>query len=191
MKSYHNDIIFQNINKNTKKVKTPSIKYKFNFISLISPFLLKDLRLLTISSSPTTLNKSTALMKQSYLLFTWFYYLKKSKTTDGLKTDNKIKFSFLPVKRTLYTLIKAPMAHKTNSKEQLVFRFFRFTCSIKTYFIFDKIPQTINNGLLTLFLIKKTFPIFETNLLLLKSYIIKLTLLDKNYFNLFFFLKKF
>lgn len=50
-----------------------------------------------------------------------------------MKTKNKsIKFSFLPIKRKSYTLTKAPMAHKTNSKEQFVFKFYKFKASIKT-----------------------------------------------------------
>ena len=35
------------------------------------------------------------------------------------KTKNKIiKFAFLPIRRKSYTLTKAPIAHKTNSRKR-------------------------------------------------------------------------
>ena len=80
------------------------------------------------------------------------------------------------------------MAHKTNSKEQFVFRFFKFAVSIKTLFTTTKAPQTINHGLYLHFLTKKSFPIFETNILMLKNYTIILTLSDQVFFSLYCFL---
>lgn len=101
-----------------------------------------------------------------------------------MKTKNKsIKFSFLPIKRKSYTLTKAPMAHKTNSKEQFVFKFYKFKASIKTWFVSDYKLSSLNGSLLALLLTKSIFPIFETNLLLLKHYTIYLTFSDSTYFN--------
>ena len=56
------------------------------------------------------------------------------KKTDQEKNDIEHKashISILPSKRSLYTFQKAPMAHKTNSKEQFMFKFyfFKFTKS--------------------------------------------------------------
>ena len=170
LSKFHTDFIFYRNQLTESNELKPSVTYRFTFVSLISPFLLKDLRLLTVTSSPTTFKKSTALMKQSYLLFTWFYYLKESKVQNGLKTSASIKFAFLPVRRTMYTLTKAPMAHKTNSKEQFVFRFFKFSTSIKTRYTYMNNPKTLNNGLLALLLAQRSFPIFETNVLLIKRY---------------------
>lgn len=95
----------------------------------------------------------------------------------------RIKFAFLPTRRTSYTLVKAPMAHKTNSKEQLMFRIFYFTTSIKADFKFNNQPTSLHSALLILFLTRSLFPIFETNLLLLKSYVFALKMSDASYFN--------
>lgn len=176
------------------KAKTsskPDIIYRFKFTSLISPYLLTDLRLSHITSSPSTKNKSTILLKQSYLLLTWFYYLKNQKTIEQANVRKLLKFAFLPTKRTIYTLTKAPMAHKTNSKEQFVFRIFKFTTSIHTNFMYHTHPDTIDSALLILFLTKSTFPIFETNLLFLKNYTFVLKLQDSKYFNYYYNILKY
>lgn len=78
------------------------------------------------------------------------------------------------------------MAHKTNSKEQFVFRIFKFTTSIQTNFMYHKHPNSIDSALLILFLTKSTFPIFETNLLFLKNYTFVLKLQDPLYFNYYY-----
>jgi hypothetical protein len=166
-----------------ESVKRPSISYKFRFVSLISPYLLRDLRVFNITSSPSTPKKSTLLMKQSYLLMTWFYYLKESQFKIRGKSENRLKFSFLPTKRSMYTLTKAPMAHKTNSKEQFVFRTFRFKVSVKTFFSAASAPASVDAALAALYMTKSIFPIFETNLLLLKGYYVFIKMHDSNYFN--------
>jgi hypothetical protein len=163
----------------------PNVLYRFKFISLISPYLLTDLRLLTVTSTPSTYKKAVILMKQSYLLFTWFYYMKESNVNKDIKKVKQIKFSCLPVKRSMYTLTKAPMAHKTNSKEQFVFRFFKFSISMKTYYNLSNNPSSVNNGLISLLLIRKAFPVFETNILLLKNYSIYVRVSDANFFSFF------
>jgi hypothetical protein len=89
----------------------------------------------------------------------------------------------------MYTLTKAPMAHKTNSKEQFVFRVFKFTTSIKTNFRVGRAPASVDHALVVLFLTKSMFPIFETNLLLLKTYTFILKMSDPNYFNYHKFVK--
>ena len=168
----------------------PDITYKFTFTSLISPYLVSDLRIYNVSSSPSTPKKSTILLKQSYLLFTWFYYLKEAKVgSSGSKP--MIKFAFLPTRRTMYTLTKAPMAHKTNSKEQFVFRVFKFKTSIKTRFIRGRGPNSVDQSLLSLFLTNSMFPIFETNLLLLKHYTFILKMRDHRFFNYYSFTREF
>lgn len=162
----------------------PSMLYRFRFVSLIPPYLLSDLRLFNVTSSPSTVRKSTSLMKQSYLLFTWFFYLKESTLGLSRRSSKNIKFAFLPTRRKVYTLIKAPMAHKTNSKEQIQFRFFKFSISIRTFFNTLQNPTNLNSGLHLHLLLKKRFPVFETNLLILKSYEIWLSLSDETFFNL-------
>jgi ribosomal protein S10 len=159
-----------------------SVVYNFTFVSLIAPYLLNDLRLSNISNSPSTPGKSTILIKQSYLLFTWFYYLKTS--VMKTKTKNKvIKFAFLPIRRKSYTLTKAPIAHKTNSKEQFVFKFYKFKASVHTYYTVSNRLISVDQGLEALIMTKRTFPFFETNVLLLKTAKVVLSLSDSTYFD--------
>lgn len=163
------------------------ITYNFTFVSLIPPFLLNNLRLSTISSGLTPSLKSKLLMKQSYLILTWFYYLTIS-TTLNKRDLNTLTFSFLPSKSKSYTLTKAPMAQKTRSKEQFYFKFYIFKVSIHTTLNNNFALASLNQSLLAFLTTKSTFPIFETNLLILKSYILNLSFYDQNFFNYFCFL---
>ena len=157
--------------------------YKFRFTSLIAPYLLTNLRLDDITLTPSTALKSTMLLKQSYLLFTWFYYLKESRNISKSSSKGVIKFTFLPTRHKNYTLTKAPMAHKTNSKEQFTFRFFNFNVSIKTRLNQASTASSFDQTLLTLFVIKESFPFFETNLLFLKTYTVLLNSFGGSFFN--------
>jgi len=89
----------------------------------------------------------------------------------------------------MYTLTKAPMAHKTNSKEQIVFKFYKFKVSIKSNFLTEYSLKSIDQGLLSLLNAKSLFPVFDTNLLFLKSYNIQTLLTDKTFFNYYSFVK--
>ena len=145
------------------------VTYNFTFISLIAPFLINNLRLSTIGSNITPSFKNKLLIKQSYLILTWFYYLTIS-TNVNKKSTNSISFSFLPLKSKSYTLTKAPMAQKTRSKEQFHFKFYVFKVSIKTHLINEFSLKSLDQTLLAFLITKSTFPIFETNLLFLKNY---------------------
>lgn len=89
----------------------------------------------------------------------------------------------------MYTLTKAPMAHKTNSKEQIVFKFYKFRVSIKSNFLTEYSLKSINQCLLSLLNTRLLFPVFDTNLLFLKNYSIQTLLSDKKFFNYYLFLK--
>ena len=178
----------------TKLIKTQSLKnsnlitYNFTFISLIAPFLINNLRLSTVGSNKTPSSKTKLLMKQSYLILTWFYYLTIS--TNVIKnSNNSISFSFLPIKSKSYTLTKAPMAQKTRSKEQFHFKFYVLKVSVKTTLSNEFILESLDQTLLAILTTKKTFPIFETNLLFLKNYSLNLHFFDKLYFNYYNFLR--
>jgi len=89
---------------------------------LITPFLSNQIFLNKINDCGDNdlLSKNKKIiLKQSYLILTWVYYFSFLNT----KKKNKIKISILPVKKKLFTLTKAPMAHKKNSKEQYNFIF--------------------------------------------------------------------
>ncbi len=148
-------------NKFNNKPFISKFVYEFSFVSLVPPFFSS----LTLTTKPSI--KNTINFKKSYLLLSWMYYLKTSK---NLKTTKAVSFVTLPVKRKQYTLQKAPMAHKTNSKEHYKFKFFHykilFTASIKA----STQLLSLNSGLFFTLLIKPFFPVFGTNLLLLTSY---------------------
>lgn len=100
----------------------------------------------------------------------------------------------MPKRRSTVTYSRAPMANKDNSKEQFVFKYYRFSFSYNL--ILDQSFEQLNffdtSNLILYFLLffKKTFPIFETNFLLLKSYRILLNYSDRNFYNFDIFNKK-
>ena len=154
-----NKLLFNNRLQNN--ITSNLFVYEFSFVSLIPPFFSS----LVLTTKPSI--KNTINFKKSYLLLSWMYYLKTSK---NLKKTKTVSFITLPVKRKQYTLQKAPMAHKTNSKEHYKFKFFFykiiFSASIKNT------AQLLSpdSGLFFTLLIKPFFPVFGTNLLLLSSY---------------------
>ena len=110
---------------------------------------------------------------------------------EAQKKDHKnptLRFNILPSKRSLYTFQKAPMAHKTNSKEQFMFKFYFFKLDVSASVDPKLIPNSVNAGLMTYYLMRHTFPVFETNVLFLKYYRIKSMYLDSDTFNFHKFL---
>ena len=81
------------------------------------------------------------------------------------------------------------MAHKTNSKEQFMFKFYFFKFSTSLTTSFDDIPKSADEALLVFYLTKKSFPFFETNLLFLKYYQITSLYLDNKCFDFFRFVR--
>lgn len=174
------------------KDKRVLIWYKFSFISLISPFMAgSDKSLLFLAKNPLKKESSKQYFRNSYIMFTWFFYISKHAVLTGKRKTRSIKNKFkymrlavLPVTRQVITLSRAPMAHKDNSKEQFEFIKYKFTFTFKAI-VFDFFFITsINLGLFMFLDLKQSFPLFETNLLFLKSYSIKLSLWDLNFFNL-------
>jgi hypothetical protein len=99
------------------------------------------------------------------------------------KEKKKIKIFIAPTKTIIFTNTKAPIAHKTNSKEQYKFNFYNFNVSLPfTDIISNKntgvsknktnnpIIFSINNILLFLLFSKRSVESFETNLFFLKNY---------------------
>jgi hypothetical protein len=154
-----------------------NIYYTLRFTSLIAPCLL-----------PTYVRPSAAksnpkiLLKQSYVIFTWFYYLRQVIGRGKRRETHLVKFAFLPSTSRTYTLTKAPMAHKTNSKEQFVLKNFHFCITFKAVVPRSFTPHSVHQAFLAARLIQNQFPVFETNLLFLKSYKLSLGLSDSHYF---------
>lgn len=153
------------------------IKYSFSFVSLVPPFVSKNTRL----GLDTNLSDKKILIKQSYVLLSWFYYLSFLENTRNKK--NRIKFSSLPSKMRKFTSVKAPMAHKNWSKEQYRIKYFNFRVTFCALLDEDLDLNTVNNVLMFTLLTKKNFPFFETNLLFLKNYSFFVFYRDPLFFN--------
>lgn len=153
------------------------VRYEFFFSSIITP---GNVSKLTTTFVP---HKSTkkASVKQSYILLTWFYYL----TFISQESSSKIKLNLcvLPKKKKIFTLVKAPMAHKTRSKEQYKFQFYSYKISFSSIFLKNNSIDSVNKALLFSLITKKSFPQFETNLLFLKYYKVIFHFTDSTFFN--------
>lgn len=160
------------LNKNYSKVF-----FSFFFVSLISPnFIFNFTNFFSLNP-----NLKKIQLKNSYILFTWFYYL----YFVTKKKNKKIKIFVLPLKKKILTNTKAPIAHKTWSKEQFNYQFYLFRLSFKSSLSNHYSVSSVNSGLLFVILSKKYFPFFETNILFLKSYFFFFFFIEKNYFNYF------
>ena len=121
------------------------------------------------------------MLKQSYIILTWFYYLNFIQKSSN--TKNKIKIFILPIKNNKFTLTKAPMAHKNWSKEQYKFQYYKFLLKFNFFLSEKNKLNSINSALMFLFITKKTFPNLETNILFLKNIQFFFFFKDKIFFN--------
>ena len=173
------------INKKNEKLTKNKIKFKFIFTSLTSPQIIPHLKFFPINDLYYN-NKN--LIKQSYILLTWFHYL----SFIQISSNNKklLKITTLPTSKKKFTLTKAPMAHKNRSKEQYKFQFHKFKIIFDNFFKDDNGVDKINKSIMFIFILKNSFPQFETNLLFLKTVNISFFIKDLNYFNYYKFLNK-
>jgi len=153
--------------------------YSMKFASIISPGNLLNFQILnslSFKNKKKTFNK--LYVKQSYMLLTWISYLqnfynKKQKSFSNKKTIPS--FFFFPKNQKKITITKAPMAHKTFSQEQYLFKFYTFSVSYSI-----PLNNFVNNN-------NTNFNSFDASLFFL--------LKQKNFFDLnigtnLFFLKK-
>ena len=140
-------------------------RYKFVFVSLLSPWTIANMRIfLTLGALFQT---KYLYLKQSYLLLTWLYYLTFINEYGTAPKSNNTCF-IAPLKRQIYTLVKAPMAHKTYSKEQFTIIYYKLHFCFQ--FALSHLPPCTNAALLLILLHCRSFPRFETNLLFLKQF---------------------
>lgn len=143
------------------------IRYSFRFTSLVPPLPKNFDQLPPVPSNESHLPKRL-LIKRSYLVLAWINYL----TTLGSQKRKHFRpnIAVLPSDTRVYTLAKAPMAHKTNSKEQFLVKFYNFKFSFELVTNPNTVAQTVQQGAYVAGLTKELFPVFETNLLTLKYY---------------------
>lgn len=121
-------------------------------------------------------------------MLTWLYYLTfTSKKKDKVKV---IKFAFLPSTRKTYTLTKAPMAHKTFSKEQFAFKYYKFKVSVRAVFEERSQITSMGQAATSLLIAKNSFPVFETNMMFLKFYNIQMVSSAEDFYSYYLFTSK-
>ena len=159
------------------RTKKYYVRYAFRFTSLVAPTTNVDL---TLHQQNTyfTLPKRM-LVRKSYLVLSWLHYL-SLKGESSTKKDklSSPRIAILPAKTHMTTVTKAPMAHKTNSKEQFLFKVYNFCFSFKFPVSLNRQSMSVNQGAYILHLTKRLFPVFETNLLFLKYYRISYPIRD-------------
>ena len=121
------------------------------------------------------------VVKQSYLLLTWLVYIKNSSKT-GSTTPS---FFIQPKNQTKFTHLKAPMAHKTFSQEQFMFKHYVIVISFKTLISESQTLNTINDSIFLILSIRNTIPFFNTNLLFLKRINFSFSSKDNTFFKLY------
>lgn len=172
----------------TQPIKN-NCKVTLFYVSLINPFILTNYTFENYKRYSTLKPNQKIYVKQSYMILTWFYYLNfiSKKNIKNKSTLNNLKFFITPKLNRKFTITKAPIAHKTRSKEQILFTFFKFRASVtlnnsdyfKDYSFYTSIDQT----LLSILLAKKTISFSETNLLFLQKKKVCLTFIDPIFFS--------
>jgi len=151
-----------------------NIKYSLNFKSIIAPSSITNLKLLLNKK-----NSNKELIKQSYLMLTWFYYI-SSKSFSGNKNSTRPSFFIKPRSTSKFTMTKAPMAHKTFSQEQYMFKFFSLSMSFDMEIGKDR--PSLNSSLYLSQFIRNSSTFFETNLFFLQKIKINLPSKERNFF---------
>lgn len=159
-----------------------TVYYTMRFSSLVPPNVRSNTLSNWQSKSQNFFNSWRVTFKKSYYLLYWFKYL--SLATKHVTSKRKSSLAILPRSRSIYTLTKAPMAHKTNSKEQFMFNFYHFVFTLTIETPLAQQPSTLEQSAYTALLSKQLFPVFETNLLSLNSYLIVYASRDSNYLKL-------
>jgi ribosomal protein S10 len=174
--------------KHNKNFFFKKTKFSYSLISLFPPKHTSNLSLLNFSNSNFSKNK--ILIKQSYILATWLNYFVKNlnQLTSKKEVDtlSKPAIFVLPLRKKKFTLIKAPMAHKTFSQEQFQFSFYKLTLSFtfpSKIFLFEK--PNINQALFLILNLRSTSFYFGTSLFFLKNVKFSLVSSDKTFFKLY------
>ena len=163
-------------------------KINYTFISLYPPHKIGKVSLTNFIQDKSIKNRKI-LIKQSYLLATWFNYLvksltKKNKDINTHNTNYKPSLFVQPLRTYKTTMIKAPMAHKTFSQEQFRVEFYKINLSCPFnggYYQTNDFPQ-INQTLLIYLSLKKLLFFFGTNLFFLKRIGLNLLSSDSKFF---------
>jgi hypothetical protein len=164
------------------KPKLNKVRYTLKFASIVTPATLKNIRLLQPTAYDKTNSHNKILVKQSYLLLTWLIYVKGAYSSSEIARVPS--FFVQPVRQSKLTNLKTPMAHKTFSQEQFLFKKYTLTISfMHTHSSLNNI-QNINTSIFIILLLRAETPFFNTNLLFLKRFTVQLSTSDGTFFSL-------
>ena len=104
-----------------KSQRLQDFRYSLKFTSLLPPARVGDMRLFLYGDAPLKHKSQKLMVKQSYMLMAWAAYTHNN-ATELEKGMHRPSFASLPKRRTRFTILKAPMAHKTFSQEQYQFQ---------------------------------------------------------------------
>ena len=180
------NIVLNNVYFYNKKKLTYGFIITTSYISLINPFFFDHYSYENYKNLCSSKPNDKIYLKQSYMILTWFYYLNfitKNKTPNFGK---KVTILTLSTKKKKFTITKAPIAHKTNSKEQIQVTFFYYKIIyqnlIKVYFKDYNYFKTKNELLLFFLISKNTFSLSETNILFIKNAKAQIVFTDLTFF---------
>ena len=179
-----------------RNLRKHRVSYSMKFVSLFSPGTIKNFRLFmrSLPSAPASedsrsgKDKSKILIKQSYVLLVWFFYLTSLSATSSVNKDKTAipGFFVYPKKVTKFTILKAPMAHKTFSQEQISFSSYSFSL---TFTVNLQAPVACSKGamlhLLDYFNGLRLF--YGTNMLFLKNFKVFFLVQDTAFFSYYAF----
>lgn len=163
--------------------------FSFGFVSLV-PFAVYVPAIQTaIRKNSQTSSLDKIALKQTFLLLTWFFLFSQSSSssssssplTPSVLSSRKIRLIRLPRQRNIFTTVRAPIAHKTFSKEQFKFELFRVTVKV----VIERDPFRNVNALFTIiYQLESSSLANETNLLYLRYNLFKWILTDARFFRL-------
>jgi hypothetical protein len=176
---------------NNKGVVAHTLKLSTIYI----PSSIKTVRLNISLSSGSRIKAGKSfdkiLIKQSYIMLVWLHYLSSfSSTKNSNPSYNIPSFFIYPCRRQSFTLIKSPMAHKTFSQEQFLYKKYQLSVSFSSQLTSSGGVGTLTVcgvGFSTFFLdfILRSMPYISTNLFLIQRYTVIYYSTDPTFFNLF------
>lgn len=200
-----NILVKQRLRNKINETAKPTFFYSYRFSSIFYPGSLKNINLFLRASTNKndtellskngTYKNNKIIIKQSYLLITWIYYLCKNTDNHDDKNrnnfDKKPSFFIYPYSQSKTTLIRSPLAHKTFSQEQFLTRYYSISVSFKPFNSLqcNDVVDSVNGSVYSSNFIRNQTPIISTNLFFLKkiSYIYSSS--DLEYYSYYCFSK--
>jgi hypothetical protein len=119
------------------------------------------------------------------MILTWVLYLRNSTLTYDERYNKRLRrpgFFIYPKKQYKFTNLKAPMAHKTFSQEQYMFKFYYLSISFKV--TSGQQLLSINKSLYFLLSQRRFYAFYGTNLFFLKRFTLVVSAMDRQFLHL-------